>query len=240
MLATCIAPGDVEVDVVIKLNGAMDLGVRGAVFEIAGSLMARKLGLGCPTPYLVWMSTEFLEAVIKREPKRSTALRQSHGWNFGSEMLKDAATWPTAGKVTDAMLVDALTIFAFDGLIQNPDRSFANPNLLTKGDRLAVIDHESAFSFQLALLHSSSPWKLDPGDYMERHALRSSLREHDLDWQTCRASLQVLGVKFFAELRESIPTHWNAASDIDAIEQHVSQILDHLDEFEIELQRRIA
>lgn len=41
----------------------------------------------------------------------------------------------------------AAAIFAFDLLIQNPDRHTVNPNLWTRSDRLVVYEHEQAFSF---------------------------------------------------------------------------------------------
>ena len=36
-------------------------------------------------------------------------------------------------------------------MIQNPDRRQDKPNLLRKGDELAIFDHEMAFSFLYAL-----------------------------------------------------------------------------------------
>ena len=44
MLTTCSGRGS-DVDAVVKLNGRMDFGVRGAVFELAASLMARHIGI---------------------------------------------------------------------------------------------------------------------------------------------------------------------------------------------------
>jgi hypothetical protein len=104
MLATCLTHGDEDVDVVVKLNGSMDFGVRAAIFELVGSLMASKLGIECPLPYLVWLSPEFIDAVSSREPTKADRLKNSTGWNFGSEMLKDAAIWAgCAATFSDAL-----------------------------------------------------------------------------------------------------------------------------------------
>ena len=54
------------------------------------------------------------------------------------------------------MMATAVSIFALDALIDNPDRKFSpNPNLFSRGDTIFVFDHELAFSFMLDI--SPSP-----------------------------------------------------------------------------------
>jgi len=53
---------------------------------------------------------------------------------------------------------DTTEIFAFDLMVQNPDRRKGKPNLLRKGDELAIFDHEMAFSFLYALVPNEYPW----------------------------------------------------------------------------------
>jgi hypothetical protein len=88
MLTTCVTKEDTDVDVVVKLNGAMELGKRAATFELVGSMMASKMGIECPRPYLVWLGPEFIDAVIQRAPSKEQHLRDSQGWNFGSPRSK--------------------------------------------------------------------------------------------------------------------------------------------------------
>jgi hypothetical protein len=240
MLATCQIHGDEDVDVVVKLNGSMDFGARGAVFELVGSLMASKLGIECPRPFLVWLSQEFVDAVSRREPEKTAPLTKSIGWNFGSEMLKDAAIWAEDTPVPSAMLTDALRIFGFDGLTQNADRCHGNPNLMIRGDKLTVIDHECAFSFLASILPSSKPWTMGAGDYMERHALGRRLKGVSLDWTGCRTSLSSLTSDFFESVRDALPPEWNGTAEITAIKEHVLAVVEHIDLFEAELQRRLA
>lgn len=240
MLATCLTHGDEDVDVVVKLNGSMDFGSRGAVFELVASLMATKLKIECPTPYLVWLSPAFVEAVALSRPESATKLRKSVGWNFGSRMLRDSMIWPAGAPIPTTMLPDALKIFAFDGLTQNPDRRHDNPNLMTRGDSLYVIDHECAFSFLTSLLPSNEPWTLGTGDYMERHALRSGLRGRPLDWNDCLRDLASLNGELFESIREALPEEWNGTKDLRMIEEHVTKVINQVGLFEFELQRRIA
>jgi hypothetical protein len=138
------------------------------------------------------------------------------------------------------MRSDALKIFSFDGLTQNADRCHNNPNLMIRGDKLTVIDHECAFSFLSSVLPSSRPWTMGAGDYMERHALGRGLKGVDLDWPGCRQSFSHLTSDFFDSVRDVSPLEWNGAQDIEAIKQHVLAVIEHTDLFEAELQRRIA
>jgi hypothetical protein len=240
ILTTCVTHDDEDVDVVVKLNGGMDFGVRGAVFELIGSLMAAKLTIECPRPILVWLSPEFLDAVAVREPDKSQVLKKSAGWNFGSEMLKDAAIWLDGSPIPSTMVSDALNVFIFDGLIQNVDRRHDNPNLMIRGDKLCVIDHECAFSFLSSFVPSSKPWTMGAGDYMERHALRNGLHKKSVDWSTSREILSKLTGDFFDSIYDVLPTEWNGTQDFALIRQHVLTVLEHIDLFETELQRRIA
>jgi hypothetical protein len=232
--------GDEDVDVVVKLNGAMDFASRSAVFELVGSLMASKLGIECPRPYLVWLSPEFISAVASHEPAKEQHLAKSIGWNFGSEMLKDSAILAGGAAIPPTMLKEALKIFSFDGLIQNVDRRYDNPNLMTRGDKLCVIDHECAFSFLSSIIPSDEPWTMGAGDYMERHALRHCLKGNNLDWLECRNGLRLLTKKFFDDVQDALPVEWNGGQDLFAIENHVTIVLNHIEAFEAELQRRIA
>ena len=55
--------------------------------------------------------------------------------------------WLATDAIHPDCLQQALAIFTFDALLDNPDRRGANPNLLVKGTDLRIIDHELAFSF---------------------------------------------------------------------------------------------
>jgi len=238
MLATCSGRGT-DIDVVVKLNGAMDFGVRGAVFELTASMMASRMGIDCPRPFIVRFEPDFVNVVANQYPEKKPVLQRSLGLNFGTEMMKGIVIFGEAMKVTLASVSDALKIFVFDGLTQNPDRSAANPNLYVRGDKLTVIDHECAFSFLTAILKPSKAWTVGPSDFMERHTLKYSLRSGDVDWTECWNALRTLDASFFEEVRDSIPTEWNGAEDVNAIEAHVTAVVSHAAEFEEELRGKL-
>ncbi len=240
MLASCVKQSNEDVDIVVKLNGSMDGGTRSAVFELVGSLMAARLGIATPQPFLVSLSQDFIDSVAAHEHVYAQRLKKSVGWNFGSEMMKDAVIWAEDASIPKMMLTEAAKIFSFDGLTQNADRRRGNPNLMMKGDKLVVFDHECAFTFLDSIFPSSEPWTMGTGDYMERHALCKGLKGIALDWAACRDSLQGFNDAFFDSVRQSIPHEWNGLQYVEAIQRHVTTVVQHSDLFEIELQKRIA
>jgi hypothetical protein len=80
---------------------------------------------------------------------------------------------------------DAVNIFAFDALIQNPDRRSANPNLFTQGDNIYVYDHETSFSFLVAVVKSAEPWNLEAEQYLTPFSIEGS-NPRRLIWATSK------------------------------------------------------
>jgi hypothetical protein len=104
------------------------------------------------------------------------AVRGSAGANFGSVHLGAGfMTWAT-GRVPPGVQRDqAAAIFAFDLLVQNPDRCPMNPNLGTRSDRLGVYDQEQSFSF----LHVPCNAPLRPRRGHRRRSLPQPVRFPD-------------------------------------------------------------
>ena len=177
--------------------------------------------------------------VAHLHPQKATALRASIGVNFGTELMKSMIILGSSAQLPESSICDALKIFAFDGLIQNPDRSAANPNMYRRSGKLIVIDHECAFSFLTAILKPLKAWQLGPSDFMDRHALRYQLASADLDWATCWEAFRTLNKPFFQEVRDSLPAEWHGEEDVNAIEAHVLRVLEHTAEFEEELRGKI-
>ena len=111
---------------VLKLAGAGQ-GARGLAIELIAGNIAGLAGLHVPRarplllPYgLPWQvgTDEFYEAV-----------QRSAGWNLGVEYIPDAADLEAAD--VPALPVDFLgRLAAVDALLQNVDRTTANPNVL--------------------------------------------------------------------------------------------------------------
>jgi len=109
----------------------------------------------------------------------------SVGLNFGSSLLNDVMIWPIDKPIPEAMWTTAVSIYAFDALIQNPDRKFSpNPNLFTRADQIFVFDHELAFSFLESIFTSKTPWKLDQSRYLSDHVFFRRLKGLEIDLVT--------------------------------------------------------
>jgi RNAse (barnase) inhibitor barstar len=149
-------------------------------------------------------------------------------------------TWLVGRMIPEAMFRDATNIFAFDALIQNPDRRVANPNLFTQGDSIYVYDHEeTSFSFLLALSPSTEPWNLERETYLEDHVFYSRLRAKEIDLKDFGQNLKALTTDVLMGIREEVPLEW-AHKDLIGIEGHLTKIQKNADEFVEQIRRRLA
>lgn len=139
--------GNTVGEFVAKLSG-IDTGVTGLVRELIGSLMAQELGLMTPMPAIIEVDPAIAELISHKDSAVAEIVRRSGGLNFGSQVLVGGyGVWPINKSVPAALRQSVSEIFAFDALVQNPDRRVDNQNLLCKGDEIFLIDHELAFSF---------------------------------------------------------------------------------------------
>ena len=120
-------------------------------------------------------------------------IKESPGWNVGTVHLgEDWKPWIQGSKprsIPDEILEDAYT---FDGMIQNSDREPENPNMLWRGDKLAVLDFDKAFAFLRTEEAEERPWrKTLVRQNLKRHCLHQHLTE--------LADGEVVGAAIWAE-----------------------------------------
>ena len=177
---TCEGQGLASPDeFVVKLKGGIELRERGLLYELYASLLANYLAIGCPKPAIVSIQEDLGRIVqdqLAGDPRRAQIISDSVGLNFGSQFLVNLTVWPVDKGIPQLMLEAALRIYAFDALIQNPDRAFNNPNLASRGDDIFVFDHEMAFSFLLGILPNQTPWRLEHEEYLGRHVFARKLK----------------------------------------------------------------
>jgi HipA-like protein len=226
-------------DFVVKLRGGLDNGQNGLLFELIASRLATHFGLALPDPALVRIDAEFAELVAAGESEHAARMRNSIGLNFGSRLLVDATEWPVDMRIPDSMRQTALNIFAFDALIQNPDRRFKNQNLLVRGDDIFVFDHELAFSFLLGILPSPTPWRLKDQLYLADHVFYTRLRKKPIDLSSFVTALVALPEGAMQEILAEVPAEWNNEI-LPRIEEHLRVVSSHAMEFAEEVRRRLA
>jgi hypothetical protein len=219
---------------VVKLRGAV--GEVGLLNELFTARLAGHFGLASPEPALIAIDQALVDLVANTQPSQAVRIRDSVGLNFGTKALSGVSTWPVDKFIPDAMWQAAVDIFAFDALVQNPDRRFTNPNLFTRGDSLLVFDHETAFSFVVALFPSATPWKLDDQQYLTDHVFYRKLKSKPIDLTGFTASLGGLSDAVLEGIVADVPAEWNN-DNLPKIERHLSTVRDHAGEFAEEVRR---
>lgn len=127
--------------------------------ELFTTLLARRLGLKAPEPVVVEVP-ERAGRFAHDAPDHAGLLNRSPGLNFATVALgSDWKVWLPQMSVRnfpDEAVADAL---AFDGLAQHTDREAENPNLLWKGAKIAVVDHEKVFGYLKQGEGQPKPWR---------------------------------------------------------------------------------
>jgi hypothetical protein len=226
---------------VVKLRGGLEQRERGLSYELYGSLLATYFGIQCPRPAVVLLERDLAEAIVEElagDPHRAQIVRDSIGLNFGSRFLVNLTVWPVDKYVPTAMKEAAIKVYAFDAMIQNPDRTFNNPNLGSRGDDLFIFDHESAFSFLLAIFPSKTPWKLITEGYLDQHVFARTLKQVTLP-ADFKQSLDALSDDLIDDLSNRIPDEWRS-DELPRIGSHLALIREHSDEFVEEVTGRLA
>lgn len=220
---------------VVKLCGA--IGEAGLLNEIFAAALARHFGMAAPGPAVITIEPALVELIINTQASQAALLRGSIGLNFGTKALSGVSIWPVEKSLPDAMWQAAVDIFAFDALIQNPDRRFNNPNLFTQGDNLLVFDHEMAFSFLRAILPSESPWNLDHQQFLTNHVFYRKLKSRPIDLAGFTDSLRGVSDSLLDAIVADVPAEWNNGG-IPKIERHLRTVRERAGEF-AEAVRRI-
>ncbi|MGA2352211.1 MAG: HipA family kinase [Terracidiphilus sp.] len=222
---------------VVKLRSTVQ--PRGLLNELVGIRLGSHFGLSTPIPALILLEPHLIELIANIEPTKADMVRGSVGQNFGTQKLIGFSTWPVDKPVLEVMRGVAVDIFAFDALVQNPDRIHSNPNLLTKGDTIMAFDHEVAFSFVRDIFPSPEPWKLDRQGYLVNHVFYQQLKAQELDLSRFFANLCRLSIGTLEEIFADVSTEWNHGDQLK-ISQHLLAVREHVEEFVDEIRRFLA
>ena len=207
-------------EVVVKLRGR-EMTPESQLAELVSALLAHDLGLDIPVPAVVDVPVGF-EAVVSNLPS-AAAVKASPGPNFGSVHLGQGFTgWPNNRTPIGPMRDIAVTIFAFDALVQNQDRRAQgpNPNLWARSDTIGVFDHEQAFAFLYLPIIGGSPrpWKVADQaagfDFMKQHVFYTALRGGPVDLNGFEERLGKLTKGRIAGYFKAVPIEWRSGHDL--------------------------
>lgn len=219
LLLGCEDVAEETYEVVVKLRGR-EVSEKTQIAELVSALLADDLGIDVPRAAIIDIPSGFELIVADKDAAR--ALKTSVGPNFSSLHLGQSfTTWPPGRAPYGHQRDQAAAIFAFDALIQNPDRNAKTPNLWVKSDRLGVYDHDQAFSFlSLPIIGGApKPWEAAAqagGNFrfLEQHVFFAPLRGSAFDLDTFGERLADLGEAEFEAYATAIPAGWRKGNNL--------------------------
>jgi hypothetical protein len=114
------------------------------IAEVIVGALAAAVGLAVPACVLI----EICPDILSEDPHEELMqlLQQSQGLNLGFQYLADARDFRSTD--SEGVAADlASRIVWLDGLVQNPDRTVKNPNMLWSQGQLWLIDHGASLGF---------------------------------------------------------------------------------------------
>ena len=224
---------------VVKLKGSSEMWQGSSLHEILGSFIALELGFQIPEPVIVNISEDFVSTMRNRHDNFTIA-SASLGYNFGSVLQEGYQEMIPGQAINPELRGKLLDLFALDVLIGNPDRRVDKPNFLTNGKDLLIYDHELAFSFTqvLAFARNPTPWLILPADqeWLTRNFCYQLLKRNNYDFSNFVGRLAVLEEAFWQKADQVIPEEWKN-EHFDVIKGYLTQVVEHRNQFAIELNR---
>jgi hypothetical protein len=220
-------------EVVVKFRGR-EMSEEAQIAELVTAQLADDLGLQVPQAAVVDIPAGF-EAIIA-EKDLAAMVKNSPGLNFGSVHLGAGfTTWLPGRNPIGAQRDHAADVFAFDTLIQNPDRRAVNPNLWARSDRLGVYDHEQAFLFLAVHIFgggAAKPWATkhqgNDFDFLKQHIFYRSLRGGRLDFGPFKQKLGALRDQQIQTYADAVPAEWRQEDDFcDRIIEYLGEARKH-------------
>jgi hypothetical protein len=144
------------------------------VAEIVVGELADVLGIATPARCLIEIDAGIESQYVNEE--LFELLARSAGLNLGFELLEGYRD-VTVGDARRIRPEQAAPIIWLDALVQNPDRTEQNPNLMIKAGHLSLIDNGAALMFQYDWGHVTEQTPRQPGAFVDRHLLHVSAQQ---------------------------------------------------------------
>jgi hypothetical protein len=206
----CVRTDGSNVELVAKFSAGCERRLGGLVVEAIAAMLAADLDLPVPEPLLVSFDNDFIQCLPAAQAELAQRLRASSPVAFGSSKLPPGFSVPPIGKtIPVAVRQQAAEIFAFDCLIQNPDRRPDNPNLLFDGRSFAIFDHELAL-ITTGIIGWQPPWKVGSLQAIngDRHVLFAELSGRTYDLTRLEGAWQAITDQRLENYRKALPVEW--------------------------------
>jgi hypothetical protein len=160
---------ELPISMVVKGIGLPEVREMSLFSELFGNLLAREFGISTPVPALVNLPNEFVS--IANEVLKTYKIEIQPGVGVGCELLNPFSPIIEKGFLKDDELEQAAMIYAYDLVVQNPDRLFNRPNCATHKGVITAFDFEMAFSFLLPIISRNPAWEVSKHGISEKHFL---------------------------------------------------------------------
>jgi hypothetical protein len=225
----------------VKANGLPQIANINLYCETLGNLLAREFEIETPKPFIVRIDESFVKAVQKILWEDSITIKA--GLSVGCEYFSQGFT-PIKSNMylSKEKFEQAVMIYGFDLLTQNPDRIETNPNCALKGDKIIAFDFEKSLSFLFPILgQKPEPWELSKLQLSgnNRHIFKSNLkaREKEVDWQPLLGKVKQINKEKVEEICSLVPSE--LGNYTDKICEHFASIVSADKSLELELQRSL-
>lgn len=213
----------------------MEHGVNGLVAELLAAQLAKFLDIPVPEPAIIRVDPAITEVISDQE--LADKIRNSAGLNYGNQFITGGfETWPIGKALPMALKQLSVEIFAFDALVQNPDRRNDKPNVLWRGDDLYIIDHEMSFSFVYDILPLSNSWQVSGLPFLRKHLFYQGLKGREVSLDRFAGALETLSEEVLDEMISNVPEDWRN-DNISKMAAHLKEISSHTNEFIDEIRR---
>lgn len=202
------------------------------------ALVGQHLGLPIPPIAAIDVDPLLANAILDEDSRAKFAGPQQ--CHFGSKLQYPGFETIPVGMHLPASLVEvAISVFAFDMLIQNPDRtnevSRGKPNALCNGDRLVIFDHELAFSF----LHQVGgdavplPWEMRRLGFARYHLFYDDLVRYvkakkDISFDGFLRGVASLSDEVFNSMAGALPSEWMILDNLRKIVAYLTTARDNV------------
>lgn len=216
---------------------ASQLGAR-VVCEALAALVGQQLGL--PIPRIAAVEIEPRLVSVIPDPSAREKFTGKQQLHFGSLFQSGGyQTIPVGMRLPGPLMDMAIKIFAFDMLIQNPDRTNTvgrgKPNALCDGEQLIIFDHELAFSF-LATIGSDvvpPPWELRQIGFARYHLFYDDLVRYAADKKGISFDGFLQGVtglseEIFNSMAGVLPSDWLNLDYVRRIVSYLTRARDNV------------
>jgi|GEM_PF-5847588 len=229
---------------VVKFHRQLGVGI---VCEFVAALVGQQLDLPIPPIAITEISPRLVEAIPKSEIRE--LLANDPGPHFGSLLQTNQyQPLPTGFPLPDEFMPQILNIFAFDILIQNPDRSFridhGKQNLLFNGQQLVLFDYELAFSFTRLIASAYLPWELRGQDWVKHHLFFGNIvryaEKNKITFDEFCDQFMAIPENFYEEVFGLLPPGWHDQSFVDKIAAHFRLVRDNIGLFKRGLLEALA